>query len=722
MNFTQTINNRTTSYAYRPTLSTLSWAVSGPSMQAAGPSGLYGGTITDNGVSGSTSDAYTMANPPGSPASGGYVDGEMVLGQISSTGGNTGLSPTLQLTGRTGAPAAPILDSSATGMRLGLGGASGPSAGATVSLVFAGSTLTSAHTLHYTAVSGDTNLSTFRNNLHSAINADTTLQAANIVATNDAVSTVLDMRFNPNVVCNPTCTASLGAGMTIAGSDNAGLGTTYATGTLPIDYLPNSAYTAFTYSSLAGGWIAVPNVSNGTVIPASGLPEGPPLEFLEEWVNRANVGMWYNVDILYGSGSITSLVTNIANSGVKELVLEFSNETWNPITGEYFLSLAMGDKLGFNLSGDVNQSMNAFYGLRLAQMAKIARAAWGAAGRSQAQLFISDGDQFTNVDVTNRLNGTSLNPASNVTMAAYGGYGATSVSTNYSAFPSRPVDNADFLSIAPYFVGGELNAAFGCGLDTFSDGSCQSTGTPYTISNYNCLLVASYNYANGNSTAQQNAINFLYSGGPSGTGDAYNGQLNGSYPANGAYSLGAWAHGSGVSGADYFGITTQVAAYDSVRTGTNPNTGLTWNKLGVAAYEGDWQAQPNFSGDTSSIVTSLNNLGDSAGYTSGLTAGPYCGLSLVSGGPGSTVSGDANNILALHVAFKNSTNFRDLYLRYFNDFNNAINSQGTRISLPATYGFVGTSATANTDQWSKFPYSVYTTPYASWIAIQQFDN
>jgi hypothetical protein len=490
--------------------------------------------------------------------------------------------------------------------------------------------------------------------------------------------------------------AALGNGMTLSGSDTGGAGTVYNVGTVSPGFIPNSEFMSFTWSALAQGWISRDYGST-----QSGLNGGPPLEFYEELCNRANVGMWYTVGVLFSSSYVTSLVTHIANSGVKELTLELSNETWNFGQNEFLLFQNLGMALGLQYVS--NASMNGFHGLRTAQIAALARAAWTAAGRSAGSIFIADAYQFVAPDTTNRFNGANLNPGSNVTLAAYGGYGATSTATNYSAFPNRPVDNSDFVSPAPYFEGGELNA------NGNPTGGSLNTGVP--LSSYNCLLVAGYNYANGTLSDKTNALNFLYTGGLSGTGDAYNGTLNGVTAT--AFQLAGYAHGSGTGAADYFGITTIVAGYDAQRSGG----GL--NPLGVAAYEGDWQALPASVGGGDNFQANLTTLGDSAGYTSSL--GSSCGLTPVSASA-STVAGDATNINNLAAAFKADTRFRDLYLRYFSDFKAAITSQGARIALPSTYGFVGTSTTANTDVWSKYPFSIYTTPYQSYNAIQQQDN
>jgi hypothetical protein len=326
---------------------------------------------------------------------------------------------------------------------------------------------------------------------------------------------------------------------------------------------------------------------------------------------------------------------------------------------------------------------------------------------SQSKLFTSLAYQFVSPS-TERFSGTHITPGSNVTLAAYGAApsnGSTTLtgwSTNSSVFPNRPRDWADFLSPAPYFQGSQFNSSFGGSLNT-----------GVALSAYNCSLVASYNYVNGNASEQTTALNFMFNGI---SGDFYNTSAT---LLNNNFQLATWAHGSGNAAADYWGITTIVAADDASRTGTNPHTGLPWQFLGVAAYEGDQQAGPITSGDVSVIQGNLTTLGDTGGYTSGLSS--QCGMTPHSGGPSSTVAGDASNMQSLLAGFKNSSQFKSLYLQYFNDFNTAVKSQGARLSVPATYGLEGNAPTGGT--WSKYPGTIYNTPaFQSESAICSFNG
>lgn len=712
MDITAVQNSNQTNFSQRPLLTNLGWG--GYQYQTS----YYAGMAANGGISGSCSDLYTISNPSGSPSSGAYVEGETVIFQIGSTATNTGYTPCLQVSGRSGAVAAPIYNNALNLLGMLIGGSISASCNTTPfcteQLTFTGGGLASPHTITYTTVAGDTSISTLLAHIETAVNNDATLAAAGggISAQNEnwsgSTSNSFSLFFNPNI--NSSGAAALGNGMTVTGTDSAGT-LTYTFGTVLPGFMPNSEYTSCIWEVVLQGWRCEP--AGGTTFGGL-LSNGPPIEVLEELANRSKIGLWYNIPIFYTQASITALVTHLANSGVQEAVLEFSNESWNNALAEWRPVCNMSRLVGFPQSA----ACDSFHGLRTALLSDTARAAWIAAGRNINQLFITDAYQFVaypnggnGLTLSQRFNGGAITPGSNVVLAAYGNYGGISLSTNYSVFPNRPVDKSDLVSPAPYFCAFSLS------------NGCYNMNS--SISTYNCLLVAAYNYVNGNSTNQAASLAWLYSGGLSGTGDAYD---TGSQVS---WLLGGYAHGSGISGAqDYFGIggASGASSYDSVRTGTNPVTGQPWRVLGVAAYEGDWQVVATTSGDISTINSALS--GDSNGYTSGLSGlschgqftGPVAGPSSTVGtGAGS----DASNIVALHLAFKNSTNFRDLYLRYFNDFVTSINSQGTRIAVPGTYGFEGTggeTATNNTDEWSKYPGSMYNTPpaFGSYQALQQF--
>lgn len=240
-----------------------------------------------------------------------------------------------------------------------------------------------------------------------------------------------------------------------------------------------------------------------------GLNGGPPLEFFTEYCTRAGVGMWYNIGLFYSADYITRAVINVARSGVKELVLELSNEVWNFGEVEYFRANNLGNALG--LGG--GRSHLGFQGLRTIQMAKLAADAWTAAGRSRTELKIASGYQFVSGGYsesptqTYQFNGADLNASAtgrNAVLKAYGGLGAANLTTDHSTFPNRPVDCSDYISPAIYFGGAQYNSGNGN----------PSLNLEVPLSSYNSSLLAAYNYVNGNPTKRPPRWSFCTTEGP----------------------------------------------------------------------------------------------------------------------------------------------------------------------------------------------------------------
>ena len=121
--------------------------------------------------------------------------------------------------------------------------------------------------------------------------------------------------------------------------------------------------------------------------------------------------------------------------------------------------------------------------------------------------------------------GSTVGPASmtatNVIYSAVGGFGATSTTNTFNAFPNRPIDYADAAGYATYWGG----AIVGEGA-----GSWHGSQTPYNV-----FFQAAANYAQGvatsNNTLIQSALN-VWSADLNGTAIANKIGINGSYNSN----------------------------------------------------------------------------------------------------------------------------------------------------------------------------------------------
>lgn len=698
MDYSGVQSDRSSSYTYRVPSNNATWFGAFGAVSYINPN-YYVGAITNGG-----SDAYTCSNPTAS-GGGAYAEGEVVIGQIS--GVSTTLIPTLNVNSR---GAKPIIDSSCAQKSLFLSGTANPSLasqGTIISMLFTGGGLASPRTVTYTIAAGDTSLGTLANNMAAAIGTgsggDATLLAANITCQNaDVGGANRTFYYCPNI--NSSGAAALGNGLTISITDNSSgaSGINYNVGYLNTGALGNSNYYGFTYSNALGGW----------VMTSGGMHAGLPLEMYADLCIRANVGCWINVGVMWSDDRILNTAKLLGQLGVKEVMFELSNETWNVGLAEWRPCRNFGTAI-VNCNIGNGRPESSWAGLRTIQIATQAAAGWAAAGRSRSQLFIDIAYQFVDMNATAttntatyKFNGNLLNAATgNPVLSAFGGYGCTAISTDYSSAPNRPIDFADCVGGAPYWEGGQFN-------NDLQNGSLITSGV--TLSNYNGLLLAAYNYAYGTPTQQNAALDFLYTGGTSGTGDLYNGQINGSFAGGGAYSLSQMLTGSGSTNYQgYCGVGSAVATYDATRISNGRPI------LGIACYEGGWFMTPRNGGDVTTITGNLNTLSYTNGYSSGLpgaAAGPS--------GAGDTSAIAAANILTLLNAWKVTQRAQDLVKRYLTECTAAGVTGGARMSLPCWYGFQGdTSSTGS--YFSLYLGEPTPTAYAATTAVnafQAFDN
>lgn len=652
-------------FSRRPTPSTRSWGISYT------PSAYWAGVMTNS------SDTFTCpTSPSASPGSGAYVDGEVVIAQVGASGQNTTQNPKLGITGRTGT--APIYDNGPHLLNITMTG-SVPPTGTVLSFVFTGGGLASPFTYHYTTsttVNGpsgvpDDTLEHISFNIRSDLQGNVRGNSAPISATtiscqNQSISGAL-MSFYYNQNINTSGAVSLGAGFSISASDPSS-SISFAIGFMPAGYMRNNAICTFTYSVLLQGWICLPGDGGGN----GGVIGSPPLEFLSELCARAGSGLWLNIGMLDSPTTIYNKVFQLAQAtfngqpAISNLAVEYGNETWNNFLGCYAITVAQAAALGININTGGGYTI---HGLRTIQMAEQATAAWIAAGRSRSNLKIVNAYQFGNMNSSGtsdtsvyRFNGTGLNGAG---VMALGGPGATAITTNYSVAPNRPIDWCDWTSPAPYWQGAQYSAT--------SDGLNGGV-----LANYNGSLLAAYNYAYGNSTQQQAALDFLGNAAAT-SGDMYNGTLGGSADRN--IQVFAWSVGSGDPfSAGYFGIGPPLASYDTSRSSTGTSGGAQL-KLGVACYEGGLQSGPT---SPTQLASSLNSLGYTNGYSAalpGAAAGPS--------GAGDTFTTASTNLYNLFIAWKNDARYASLVTQQFNQFRAAVQVTSTRDAYASWYGFQG---------------------------------
>jgi hypothetical protein len=630
------INSTETNYTYRPKVTNFSNASSNEKWYPD----YWVGALTNGG-----SSAFTCSNPTAS-GSGAYVDGEVVQGQLNAA--NTNVNPTINVNSR---GAAPIFDQNATLQNLVISGS--PTTGDVISITFTGSYISgSPHVLHYTVLSSDNSLNALGISLTTAIDNDTTLAAAGITATwstNQVVGTIL---YNVNA----------GSGTTFSVSVSGAATETITLGRFAVGALATSQLVTLTYSAVLGGWIlATPPIS----LQGGGLNGGMPTETMCELCNRANVGLWVNIPLLYTNTSVTSLISNVVTNLNASLPLsvEYSNEVWNFSQGLTFVTQNMGLALGF--PADSLRSIYGFYALRVRQFMQTVASTWTGVGRSRSLLncaMLSQAAGNTSLNNTYRFQGTDLT-TTNAFYAAKGGPGATA-GTTYTSVGSRPIDFCDSVGYATYWYG----ACFG-------QGASEWTGT---LSNFAAALQAGADYASGNTTSMANALTAVFNDVVSGTLGTGN---DASQTINALISEAA-------------GWYTIISGYDSARSG------LSLSPLNTVLYEGGNQVsfQVGAQGFTTSPAPLATQFGNNGWNTT-----PY--------GASNTIV--AQQILNLWFAFLNSSVGGSALTTLYNGI--LAQNPGRKVS-PAQFQYEGPAL------WSLFPGDPSTTPFQTYNAIQAFNS
>ena len=391
------------------------------------PTGFNVGAIARAG-----GDVYTCSNPATSPASGVPSDGEVIGGTVAAT--NTGIAPTLGITGRAGTTFPVCLGMvnyphSTTPQLLSVSGPAG-SAGQTMTLTFHASWLTggSTYTFNYVTVSGDTSSAgTLTSNLITALQADATLSGALIVFGGTAVGTIVTIQ--PPTALAGVLTVVYTAGPAVV-----------SVGSLEASYLDATQPVFFVFSKLLQTWMYIGPTYIRSI----------PLEVIAELCNRTKMHCYYNWPVITTSGFVSSVSAFFAQNlspGLR-LMTETTNEVWNSAAGVSAVAIMLGNALGFKN----NAPHLSLVGLRTAQYASIGRTAWTSVGKASTDYVVVQQSQLgqgvgSPWDIES-LKGTAL-VTTNTYYGTYGGLNGTA-EANRNTSGNRPATITDAIGCAPY--------------------------------------------------------------------------------------------------------------------------------------------------------------------------------------------------------------------------------------------------------------------------------
>lgn len=407
--------------------------------------------------------------------------------------------------------------------------------------------------------------------------------------------------------------------------------------------IPSNFIGTFIYNAVRDCWLL-----GGT---SNGIQCGVPIEVLVALANKLRVNLWVCFNLQYTDNSVSSTVQYVRDNLNSTLTAyyELSNEIWN--TGFYQFQWATYAARALALNSGAVYS---YQGLRHRQIMAIVTSSYAAVGRTNYKrvlAFQEFGDLSSNGNTQKYLwDGFELTGTGNALYAA-------AIGVNYnvslqSGGNGRPIDYTDLVSYAPYWQGGQCCAGGtgngGANDRNYSSSSNIGSGGPAGGITTG-LMGAADAYDTGDPAQIQLALNWM-------DWDCVQG-------TNGGVVQLLTIGSSTVSGSNY----TQMAACEARAASYDGNRAAQGQaNLEVGCYEGgDQRLAPT----TSECTT----MGISTAY--------------------------AAKISALLTAHKNSSNYYDLVLYYYNTFMSFSHS-----SLPAWFNQMGNN------QWSLLSGSLYTGP------------
>jgi len=545
--------------------------------------------------------------------------------------------------------------------------------------------------LPYTVLSTDTTLQILSASITAAINANATLAAAGITASqlSDVPNT-----FHINQGTTGT-TPNNGQQWDSYGTLTMSLSKT-GTGTEAATFYVANARSTFMYSKLLGGYLYRPG----------GFLQSAPMEYLADVCNRVGANLWH----CWGTNSASYVTahTNFfaANSGNLNAGLKYGTETGNEVwnsgaAGPYGQWTALGSSLGFTFGGGP-QAIYDYTSLRTIQYAALSKAAWIAGGGTfgiggTLYIFSMSAEFESNIGSNfdqYQLQSFDLNPSTNTILGTYGALGVGVVSTNYSASPNRAVDTTTAIGLAPYWASPWM-----------SESASSISGVIGSPNNNSVWLQAALDFCNGStSTAFTSMAN----------------QFNGTTtrPSGGAGGISLPSYAANV----FTTQNAQAAQYDSGRAA------LGLSPIAIMHYE----AGPQWGIGASSIngVNSVNNLassvasGDISALASQMTALGWNVSAFTLSGTNNTTE-MATMVLQMTQGWKfdfdvngnpaNTGSYKNMIkTSYYAALVSSVT--GGREVKPAQYGFVAS-------QWCYWPVSFgAATRYANYDAAHEFNQ
>lgn len=266
---------------------------------------------------------------------------------------------------------------------------------------------------------------------------------------------------NANTSTAVTLNVGGGGAVTVVGNNGNAMG---------VGLIPANSIALFIYSAIFGKWCYM-NIGSGSQNTMLGFVGQIPIEAMVSLCNQVNADMWLPMPTHYTMAAVAADVAYVRdnlNSNLS-LYVEYSNETWN------------GGFVQFNYCNNVatargyGQQKSAI-GYLICQVMSQAYTTWTTTRSPLKLRRVNAFQAFGPVAVTDtyQFQGNELGSSGN------------------NVAPNRPIDLSDVLSYAHYYDGSQT----------------WNFDTNYQLDMSN-LLAAADDYASGDPTRVQNALNFL---------------------------------------------------------------------------------------------------------------------------------------------------------------------------------------------------------------------
>jgi hypothetical protein len=268
---------------------------------------------------------------------------------------------------------------------------------------------------------------------------------------------VFDVTTNTQVGMVATCNGTsltLTVGGSLTSSAGSGDVLTFASGPFN-NKTQDGLYTLF-YSKYADAWLV-------DITGERGIISGVPIEALVDIANATQTNLWLNIPCFLthdGSHRKFAQIVKDRLSPDLDFAVEYCNEVWNgsfPQSGYAYYSAARW--LGIGVEGD-DRGLRSWDGYQAKLSFDAMLAVWGNSPRFYPLIASHQfANEFTSQQ-RDEFEGARLCPTCGPPYAN-AIYRANVGEISYNTAPNRPIDEARFISVAPYFQGTQCTANYG---------------------------------------------------------------------------------------------------------------------------------------------------------------------------------------------------------------------------------------------------------------------